>query len=78
MPRTTLFQSKGAQAIRLSAEVAFPTSVRSVVVLKDGNRRIITPAESVWDDFFDAPGVDLGERGQPPKLRPRWAFGSKA
>ncbi len=19
-----------------------------------------------WDDFFDAPGVDLGEREQPP------------
>jgi len=19
----------------------------------------------VWDDFFDAPGVDLGERSQP-------------
>jgi hypothetical protein len=28
-------------------------------------RRIIAPAETSWDDFFDAPGVDLGTREQP-------------
>lgn len=31
----------------------------------DGARRIVVPANAVWDDFFDAPGVDLGERSQP-------------
>lgn len=65
MPRTTLFQSNGAQAVRLPATVAFPDSVQSVVVVKDGNRRIVTPADSAWDDFFDAPGADLGARDQP-------------
>lgn len=25
------------------------------------------PADRGWDGFFDAPGVDLGERRQPPK-----------
>jgi antitoxin VapB len=65
MPRTKLLQYEGAQAVRLPAEVAFPEDVGSVVVVKDGKRRIITPADSVWDDFFDAPGVDLGMRDQP-------------
>ncbi len=27
----------------------------------------VAPAGGRWDDFFDAPGVDLGERRQPPK-----------
>jgi antitoxin VapB len=26
---------------------------------------VIVPADAAWDDFFDAPGVDLGERAQP-------------
>jgi antitoxin VapB len=39
--------------------------VREVAILRDGARRVIVPANAVWDDFFDAPGVDLGERIQP-------------
>jgi len=65
MTRTTLFQSNRSQAVRLPKEVAFPESVRSVVILRDGKRRLIVPADAVWDDFFDAPGVDLGDRDQP-------------
>jgi antitoxin VapB len=26
---------------------------------------VIVPANVVWDDFFDAPGVDLPERDEP-------------
>jgi len=65
MTRTTLFQSNRSQAVRLPKEVAFPESVRSVVILRDGKRRLIVPADAAWDDFFDAPGVDLGDRDQP-------------
>jgi antitoxin VapB len=36
-----------------------------VVIVPDGPRRIIVPAEMAWDDFFDAPGIDLGAREQP-------------
>jgi len=32
---------------------------------KGGKRRVIVTLGSAWDDFFDAPGVDLGERAQP-------------
>lgn len=47
-------------------DVAFPARVREVAIIRDGARRVIVPAESVWDDFFAAPGIDLGEREQPP------------
>ncbi len=66
MTKTTLFQSNRTQAVRLPKDVAFPEGVRSVTILKDGRRRVIVPTDAVWDDFFEAPGVDLGERDQPP------------
>ena len=71
--RTTLFQSNRSQAVRLPKDVAFPEGVRSVTVLREGKRRVIVPADAAWDDFFDAPGVDLGDREQP-KAQDREAF----
>jgi len=65
MTRTTLFHSNRSQAVRLPKDVAFPEGVREVAILRDGVRRVIVPANAVWDDFFAAPGVDLGEREQP-------------
>ncbi|WP_297512270.1 type II toxin-antitoxin system VapB family antitoxin [uncultured Caulobacter sp.] len=65
MTKTTLFQSNRTQAVRLPKDVAFPDGVKSVVVLREGARRVIVPADAVWDDFFAAPGIDLGPRDQP-------------
>jgi antitoxin VapB len=65
LTRTTVFQSNRSQAVRLPKDVAFPKDVKEVAVLRDGKRRVIVPANAVWDDFFDAPGIDLGERAQP-------------
>ena len=65
MARTTLFLSNRSQAVRLPKAVAFGESVREVTILRDGPRRIIVPVDAAWDDFFDTPGVDLGERDQP-------------
>jgi antitoxin VapB len=70
MSKTTLFQSNRSQAVRLPKDVAFPEGVRSVTILRDGRSRVIVPSDAVWDDFFDAPGIDLGERRQPsPQAR---------
>jgi len=70
MTKTTVFQSNRSQAVRLPKDVAFPEGVRSVTVLREGKRRVIVPSDAVWDDFFDAPGVDLGGRDQPaPQIR---------
>lgn len=66
MVRTTVFQSNRSQAVRLPKDVAFPEGVKEVRVLREGKRRVIVPAGAVWDDFFEAPGIDLGAREQPP------------
>lgn len=65
MARTKLFRSNRSQAVRLPKDVAFPEGVTDVTILRDGKRRIVVPADTVWDDFFDAPGIDLPEREQP-------------
>jgi len=65
MVRTKLFQSNRSQAVRLAREVAFPETVQEVTVIREGARRIIVPADSIWDDFFDAPGIDIADRDQP-------------
>lgn len=65
MTRTVLFKSNRSQAVRLPKDVAFPDRIKDVTILRDGNRRVIVPSNAVWDDFFAAPGVDLGSRDQP-------------
>ncbi len=67
---TTLFLSNRAQAVPLPEAVACNDTVREVTILRDGARRIIMPADAAWDDFFAAPGTDLGDRHQPlPQAR---------
>jgi antitoxin VapB len=65
LTRTSLFLSDGSQAVRLPEAVDFTETVREVVIVPDGPRRIITPAEVAWDDVFDAAGTDLPPREQP-------------
>jgi antitoxin VapB len=62
MVRTKLFQSNRSQALRLPKDVAFPSGVKDVVIVREGTRRIVVPATAMWDDFFARPGIDLGER----------------
>lgn len=63
--RTTLFLSNRSQAVRLPKAVAFDGNLKEVVIIPDGARRIIAPADAAWDDFFAAPGIDLPQRNQP-------------
>nr|WP_321984334.1 type II toxin-antitoxin system VapB family antitoxin [uncultured Lichenicoccus sp.] len=63
--KTTLFLSNCSQAVRLPRAVAFGDDEREVTIVRDGPRRIIAPVDAAWDDFFDAAGVDLGDRRQP-------------
>lgn len=70
MVETTLFKSNKTQAVRLPKDVAFPDDVKEVTIIKEGNTRIIAPADASWDDFFAAPGIELGAREQPkPQVR---------
>jgi antitoxin VapB len=65
MHHTKIFRSNRSQAVRLAKEVAFSDTVENVTIFKEGPRRVIVPANAVWDDFFSAPGIDLGDREQP-------------
>lgn len=69
MTRTKLFQSNRSQAVRLPKDVAFPEGVREVSIRREGKKRVIAPADAVWDDFFAAPGIDLPPRDQPEAQR---------
>ena len=66
LARTSLFLSNRSQAVRLPKAVAFGEDVHDVVIVPEGRRRIIAPADAAWDDFFDEPGIDLGARAEPP------------
>ena len=66
MTRTRLFQSNRSQAMRLPKDVAFPQTVQEVSIVRDGVRRVVIPANAVWDDFFDRPGIDIRDRTQLP------------
>ena len=50
--------------MRLPKAVTFGEEVRDVTILRAAPRRIIVAADATWDDFFEAPGADLGERRQ--------------
>ena len=65
MPITTLFTASGLQAVGLPEELAFPETVQDVAILRDGARRVIVPVDAVWDDIFDALGINLGACEQP-------------
>jgi antitoxin VapB len=68
MTRTKRSRSNRLQALRLPKSLAFPDSVKEVSVVREGNRRVIAPANAAWDDFFDAPAIDLPARDQPRRV----------
>ncbi len=70
--RSKLFMSNRSQAVRLPKAVAFPEDVSEVTILAEGRRRIIVPADAVWDDFFAEPGAaDFPEERNQPEAQER-------
>jgi|tagenome__1003787_1003787.scaffolds.fasta_scaffold20542123_2 antitoxin VapB len=47
-------------------DMAFPPSFQEARIINDGARQTIAPANAVWDDVFDVPGIDIGDRVQLP------------
>ena len=68
MVQTTVFKSNKSQAVRLPKAVALPEGVKNVDVIAIGNRRIISPAGTAWDEWFDEGTVTddfMSQREQP-------------
>jgi antitoxin VapB len=68
MIQTNIFKSNKTQAVRLPKAVAMPDDVKAVDVIKVGNRRIISPSGTGWDEWFESGNVTddfMVERNQP-------------
>lgn len=66
--KTTVFKSNKSQAVRLPKPVALPDEVKEVDVVSVGNKRIISPAGTAWDDWFASGSVSddfMNDRKQP-------------
>jgi antitoxin VapB len=68
MIQTSVFKSNTSQAVRLPKDVALPENVTHVDVVAVGNKRIITPAGTAWDDWFESGSTSddfIFDREQP-------------
>jgi len=77
MVTTTVFRSNKTQAVRLPKAVEFPDGVSLVSVRQEGAVRIIEPAGTSWQQWFDrTTHVDddfLTDRAQgTAEDRPSW------
>jgi antitoxin VapB len=72
--KAAIFKSNRSQAVRLPKAVAFPEGVKEVRVIKEGKGLLLLPVDSVWDDFFAQPGIDIHEPEDPVDDSPPIAF----
>lgn len=52
---------------------SLPEDMTFAEEMREGMRRMVVPANAIWDHFFDSPGTDLGPRDQP-QAQKREAF----
>ena len=73
MAKSTVFMNNKSQAVRLPKPVALPESVKQVEIVKLGQARLIAPADTAWDSFFDGPDVsdDFACARLQPKMQER-------
>ena len=72
---TTLFKSNRSQAVRIPADIAFPDSVKRVIVTRVGKSVTLTPVDASWDDFFAMPpSPDFPERAEQSPHQERESF----
>jgi len=73
MEQASVFKSNKSQAVRLPKAVALPDSVKKVDIIPLGAARLIVPAGTAWDSWFDEQGVSddfMQTRNQPmPQVR---------
>lgn len=67
MVQSTVFKSNSSQAVMLPKAVALPENIKLVDVVVVGNKRIISPAGTAWDEWFESGSVSddfMSERSQ--------------
>jgi antitoxin VapB len=76
MVQTRVFKSNQSQAVRLPKAVEMPEDIKDVDVVAIGNTRIISPAGSAWDEWFENVTVseDFMAARTQPEAQKREAF----
>ncbi len=76
MVQTRVFKSNKSQAVRLPKAVEMPEDIKDVDVVAIGNTRIISPAGTAWDDWFENSTVsdDFMDARSQPETQKREAF----
>lgn len=76
MVQTRVFKSNQSQAVRLPKAVEMPEDIKDVDVVAIGNTRIISPAGSAWDEWFENHTVsdDFMTARTQPEAQKREAF----
>ncbi len=70
-----LFKSNRNQAVRIPKDMEFPEGVKKVVISKDGDKIVISPAVDFWEAFFaEGPNLDFPERGPQGEYEVRESF----
>ncbi|MDH2924871.1 MULTISPECIES: type II toxin-antitoxin system VapB family antitoxin [Pasteurellaceae] len=49
----TIFMNNKSQAIRIPKTAELPEKIKNVNIIVQGNTRIITPINKVWDSWFN-------------------------
>lgn len=63
--KVPLLRTPSGQVIHLPEDVAFAPDVKEVCILKQGQQRVLVPADALWDAFFEQPGSTFPQREQP-------------
>lgn len=76
MAQATIFTNNKSQAVRIPKALEFPQDVKKVVIVSIGDARLITPAGTSWDSWFEGEGVtaDFMDEREEPLDQEREAF----
>ena len=76
MVQTRIFKSNKSQAVRLPKAVEMPENIKDVDIVAIGMTRIISPAGTAWDEWFENSSVsdDFMESRSQPDTQKRESF----
>ncbi|NJM51238.1 MAG: AbrB/MazE/SpoVT family DNA-binding domain-containing protein [Sphingomonadales bacterium] len=72
--KSRIFKSNRSQAVRIPKDLAFPDTIKDVIIRRSGNDLIISPKDTFWEDFFAQPGIDIIEPEDNLPLEQRESF----
>jgi antitoxin VapB len=73
--KATVFVLNRSQAVRIPKDLAFPEDVKKLIVRRMGNKLVLEPEDTFWDDFFSRPPCpDFPDRSPQGEYEERESF----